>query len=224
MEAARRVKARGGGRPLLCRRPGPRAGRRRLAAADSPRLAIRWATTRMTMSTSRRADGGDSIPLPTLALADRGPRAGGRDPRKHPADDAAMKRGWTSTPRGFRTPGGFGRRPVRPPRLAADAAGPWLQVGQQQISRPPRSAGWERSRTPSVIRDDRGNAGAKRSRFGYPSGLIEVPMSPISDIGAFRTGRWKLEWFLRAIRLGVEWAIEHRAASSISSATRRACM
>jgi hypothetical protein len=47
--------------------------------------------------------------------------------------------------------------------------------------------------------------------FKYPSGLVEVPMSPISDIGAFRTGRWKLDWFLRAVRAGVEWAIENRA-------------
>ena len=45
----------------------------------------------------------------------------------------------------------------------------------------------------------------------YPSGLVEVPMSPISDIGAFRTGRWKLDWFLRAIRAGIEWAVERRA-------------
>ena len=37
-------------------------------------------------------------------------------------------------------------------------------------------------------------------------------MSPISDIGAFRTGRWKLDWFLEAVRLGVEWAIDNRAA------------
>ena len=36
-------------------------------------------------------------------------------------------------------------------------------------------------------------------------------MSPISDIGAFRTGRWKLDWFLKVIRQGVEWAIEKRA-------------
>jgi hypothetical protein len=45
----------------------------------------------------------------------------------------------------------------------------------------------------------------------YPDGLVEVPMSPISDIGAFRTGRWRVEWFLKAVRLGVEWAIEHQA-------------
>ena len=45
-------------------------------------------------------------------------------------------------------------------------------------------------------------AQAKAQPFVYPSGLIEVPMSPISDIGAFRNGRWKLEWFLEAIRRG----------------------
>ena len=37
-------------------------------------------------------------------------------------------------------------------------------------------------------------------------------MNPISDIGAFRGGRWPLDDFLKAIRLAVEWAIEHRAA------------
>jgi hypothetical protein len=47
--------------------------------------------------------------------------------------------------------------------------------------------------------------------YTYPTGLIEVPMSPISDVGAFRGGRWKLEHFLETVRLGVEWAIEHRA-------------
>ena len=36
-------------------------------------------------------------------------------------------------------------------------------------------------------------------------------MSPISDIGAFRTGRWKLDSFLTTIRQCVEWAVEQRA-------------
>jgi hypothetical protein len=36
-------------------------------------------------------------------------------------------------------------------------------------------------------------------------------MNPISDIGAFRGGRWPLEDFLKAVRLGVEWAIENKA-------------
>ena len=55
-------------------------------------------------------------------------------------------------------------------------------------------------------------AQAAAQPFLYPEGLVEVPMSPISDIGAFRTGRWRLDWFLKAVRLGVEWAIDHRAA------------
>ena len=47
--------------------------------------------------------------------------------------------------------------------------------------------------------------------FIYPSGLREVPMSPVSDISAFRAGRWRLDSFLQEIRLAVEWAIENRA-------------
>ncbi len=47
--------------------------------------------------------------------------------------------------------------------------------------------------------------------FVYPSGLVEVPMSPISDVNAFRTCRWSLDAFLEATRLGVEWAIKNNA-------------
>ena len=53
--------------------------------------------------------------------------------------------------------------------------------------------------------------------FIYPTGLIEVPQSPISDIGAFRNGRWKLEDFLTATRLSVEWAIRERAVFAFLS-------
>src|SRR5262249_52796968 len=35
--------------------------------------------------------------------------------------------------------------------------------------------------------------------FAYPGGLVEIPMSPPSDVVAFRTGRWKLDWFLDAV-------------------------
>lgn len=45
----------------------------------------------------------------------------------------------------------------------------------------------------------------------YPTGLVEVPMSPISDIGAFRNGRWKLDDFLAATRRELEWVIANRA-------------
>ena len=51
-------------------------------------------------------------------------------------------------------------------------------------------------------------AQADAQPFVYPSGLIEIPMSPISDVGAFRSHYWKLDYFLKAIRMAVEWAIE----------------
>jgi hypothetical protein len=52
----------------------------------------------------------------------------------------------------------------------------------------------------------------KSQPFVYPSGLVEVPMSPPSDITSFRSGRWKLPWFKEAVRRGVQWAIDHGAA------------
>jgi len=36
-------------------------------------------------------------------------------------------------------------------------------------------------------------------------------MSPISDIGAFRTGQWQIKWFIETIEKCLEWAIENRA-------------
>ncbi|MFM8397313.1 MAG: hypothetical protein ACKOAH_05725, partial [Pirellula sp.] len=39
----------------------------------------------------------------------------------------------------------------------------------------------------------------------------EIPMSPISDIGAFRNGRWKLEWYLESVEKSLRWAIEKHA-------------
>jgi hypothetical protein len=46
--------------------------------------------------------------------------------------------------------------------------------------------------------------------FLYPSGLLDIPMSPISDIGAYRNGRWQLEHLLNAIRLAMKWVIDNR--------------
>jgi hypothetical protein len=47
--------------------------------------------------------------------------------------------------------------------------------------------------------------------FVYPTGLIEIPMSPLGDVAAFRRKekKWKLADFLAMIRRNVGWAIEH---------------
>jgi len=110
---------------------------------------------------------------------------------------------------GFRTPGGFG------PGLAdsEDVQKMLLGLGFRWVSsKYPAHANSRPMEEPSADVIASIVAAQKEAQpHKYPSGLVEVPMSPISDIGAFRTGRWKLDWFLRAIRAGVEWAIENRA-------------
>jgi hypothetical protein len=110
---------------------------------------------------------------------------------------------------GFRTPGGFAngledRPEVR--KLLRDSGFSWVSSMYPAHAAP--KAGLEPDE--ETLRGMLG-ALAKAQPFAYPDGLIEIPMSPPSDIAAFRTGRWKLEWFLEAVRRGVEWAIEKQA-------------
>src|SRR5262245_36727001 len=121
----------------------------------------------------------------------------------------AMKSRLGVEPSGFRTPGGFGNG------LAdrEDLQKMLLVLGFKWVSGkyPGHKIGAAGDEPTDAVIASIAEAGSAAQPFRYPSGLVEVPMSPISDIGAFRTGRWKLEWFLRAIRAGVERAIEHRA-------------
>ena len=112
-------------------------------------------------------------------------------------------------PAGFRTPGGFSDGLENAPDVQAmlrDLSFDWVssKYPAHDVGKPGQEPGQEVYG--SIVK-----AQEKAQPFIYPRGLIEVPMSPISDIGAFRGGRWKLDWFLKAIQLGVEWAIEHRA-------------
>jgi hypothetical protein len=50
-------------------------------------------------------------------------------------------------------------------------------------------------------------AQARAQPFAYPSGLVEIPMSPVSDIGAFRNGRWSLDAFVAVTKRCVERVI-----------------
>jgi peptidoglycan/xylan/chitin deacetylase (PgdA/CDA1 family) len=115
---------------------------------------------------------------------------------------------------GFRTPGGFaqglaGREDLQ--RMLLDLGFTWVS-GKYAAH-----AGIEdlhgTGRKPSQLAiDSILVAQADSQPFVYPTGLTEVPMSPISDIGAFRNGRWQLEDFMEAIRQAVELVIERRAA------------
>jgi peptidoglycan/xylan/chitin deacetylase (PgdA/CDA1 family) len=122
---------------------------------------------------------------------------------------AALKARVGIEPAGFRTPGGFAdgladRADVR--RMLVDLGFSW--VSSKYPAHPHGKAGEEPN---AKILDGIVAAQRHAQPFVYPDGLIEVPMSPISDISAFRTGRWELPWFLKALRLALEWVIDNGA-------------
>jgi hypothetical protein len=122
---------------------------------------------------------------------------------------AALKARIGVDPAGFRTPGGFADGLADRP----DVRG-WLRnLGFRWVSsKYPAHPAPEPAREPSTAYlDSIVRAQEAAQPFAYADGLIEVPMSPMSDIVAFRTGRWKLVWFLKMISRGIEWAIDRRA-------------
>jgi len=113
------------------------------------------------------------------------------------------------TPAGFRTPGGFADGLKNRPDLQAMLGGLGFRWVSSLYPRHPMTAA---NKEPTrEVYEGIGKAQGQAQPFAYPGGLIEVPMSPISDIGAFRGGRWKLEWFLEALRLALAWVIENGA-------------
>ena len=110
------------------------------------------------------------------------------------------------TPNGFRTPGGFGNGLSDRPDLQQML----LDLGFTWVSSkyPAHHSGRPKEVPGEEVFADIVRAQKEAQPFAYPSGLIEVPMSPISDVTAFRSNYWQREYFLRAIRESVTWAIE----------------
>ena len=116
-------------------------------------------------------------------------------------------------PNGFRTPGGFataldGREDLQ--KMLLDLRFDWISCKY------PVHAGIEDLHASGKPPSDEAYANIVAAQpaaqpFLYPTGLLEIPMSPISDVGAFRNGRWQLDDFLKAIRLAMAWVIENRA-------------
>ena len=108
--------------------------------------------------------------------------------------------------RGFRTPGGFatglkGREDLQ--KLLLGQGFKWVS------SMYPSHLAAAPQQPPSAeLINSVLSAQSAAQPFVYPSGLVELPMSPISDIGAFRTGRWKLDEFVAVTKQAVEWVIE----------------
>lgn len=120
----------------------------------------------------------------------------------------AMKERLGIEPNGFRTPGGFRGGLTKHPAVQQtllDQGFSWASAAYAGNFMTPRDERPTRKVFDSIVA-----AQAASQPFRYPSGLIEIPMSPISDIGAFRGGRWPLKDFIKAIREALLWAIENR--------------
>jgi peptidoglycan/xylan/chitin deacetylase (PgdA/CDA1 family) len=121
----------------------------------------------------------------------------------------AMRARLGIAPAGFRTPGGF----PRGLRDREDLQRMLQECGFNYVSSlvPPHPNTRNGQRPDEKVFQGLVEAQPAAQPFVYPTGLVEIPMSPISDIGAFRTGQWPLADFMAATRRSVEWAIEHRA-------------
>lgn len=110
---------------------------------------------------------------------------------------------------GFRTPGGFNAGLREHPEIRAMLS----ELGFWWVSSlyPPHPNSQPLQEPSAEVLRGIVEAQKLAQPFQYADGLVEIPMSPISDIGAFRGGRWKLEWFLRSVRQCVEWTIENGA-------------
>ena len=121
----------------------------------------------------------------------------------------AMKQRLGIQPAGFRTPGGFHNGLNDAPeiqQLLIDQGYRWVSsLYPAHRAAVTDEASWNDVRADIVAKQQASQP------FVYPSGLVEIPMSPVSDVTAFRAHQWKLDQFLEAIRAAVGWTIEHRA-------------
>lgn len=120
----------------------------------------------------------------------------------------AMRERLGVDPVGFRTPGGFNdglqaREDLEAMLLELDF--PWVSsVYPPHDLQPPG----ERP-TEEVIQSILAAQKLAQPTV-YPSGLVEVPMSPPSDITAFRSGRWSLDDYLLVLDRVLDQTIEQR--------------
>ncbi len=111
--------------------------------------------------------------------------------------------------RGFRTPGGF----FNGLRDRPDLQKMLLELGFRWVSSlyPRHPLGTPGKRPAEHVLQAVVAAQAQAQPFVYPTGLVELPMSPPSDVTVLRGGRWPLEAFLECLRRCLEWAIAHGA-------------
>jgi hypothetical protein len=127
--------------------------------------------------------------------------------------ELAMQTRLGARPIGFRAPGGsprglHGRADVQ--KLLLECGFTWASSMAPGVPVKPENP--TDADLAAVVK-----AQAASQPFAYPSGLIEIPMSPLGDVACFRRKekKWKLGDFLKMIEANVRWAIEHRAVFDV---------
>ncbi len=118
----------------------------------------------------------------------------------------AMKERLGVMPNGFRTPGGFSNGLKDRP----DIQNMLLSQGYTWVSSLyPRHPVQPDTGAPQPGELEAIPAQQEAAQpFVYPSGLLELPMNPPSDVGAMRTGRWKLADFRKGVQAALGWCVE----------------
>ena len=119
----------------------------------------------------------------------------------------AMKQRLGIVPDGFRTPGGStaalnGREDIQ--QILLDEGFQWVSSRY-----PPHKYSKPGTQPSDEVFESIVDALQRSQPYVYPTGLIELPISPISDVGAFRSSRWKRKDFLKSVQQCVEWAISN---------------
>jgi peptidoglycan/xylan/chitin deacetylase (PgdA/CDA1 family) len=135
----------------------------------------------------------------------------GRTPAQLIADDIhlctlAMRERLGIAPNGFRTPGGFndglrGRPDIQNMLLSFGFS--WVSSQYARHPVRPETGAPQHGEMEAIV------AQQVVQPFIYPTGLVEVPMSPPSDVTTMRTGRWSLEHFRTGVLSSLSWCIEH---------------
>jgi hypothetical protein len=119
---------------------------------------------------------------------------------------AAMQERLGIRPNGFRTPGGFpeglkGRPDIQNMLLSHGYT--WVSSMYPRHAVKPDTGAAQPGELDSILSQQPAS-----QPFQYPSGLLELPMNPPSDVGTMRTGRWSLADFRKGVELGLNWCIE----------------
>jgi len=120
----------------------------------------------------------------------------------------AMETRIGAAPVGFRTPGGSGAGLIGRPdvqQLMLDSGFTWVSSMAKSVAIKPENPTDEDFQRVA-------DAQAGSQPFVYPSGLIEIPMSPLGDVASFRREKkkWKLGDFLKMVEAAVGQTIEDR--------------